>query len=405
MTESLKGFASPGRQYLIITISYWLFTINDGALRMLIVLHFHNLGYSTLQIAFLFLFYEAFGVVTNLIGGYLGARFGVNRVMNYGLVLQIGALAMLLVPEVSLTVVWVMCAQAMSGVSKDLNKMSAKSAIKFLLPDDAQGRLYLWVARLTGSKNALKGFGFFLGAVLLSTYSFRLAIIVLLGLILVAVTLNIILLTGDLGRSITKPKFNQLLSRSRAINLLSTARVFLFASRDAWFVVGLPVYFATEMGFSHWQTGSFMAVWIIVYGIVQAFAPQITRTRETGANSKLSMQWVIALFITTILVTTGFSMHWPAVYTLLPGLFIFGVIFAVNSSIHSYLIVSYANRDNASIDVGFYYMANAAGRLTGTLLSGYLYLTGGLLACLIGSCSLLLLATIASTCLYLHNRQ
>ena len=159
------------------------------------------------------------------------------------------------------------------------------------------------------------------------------------------------------------------------------------------------------MGFSHWQTGSFMAVWIILYGIVQAFAPQITRTRETGANSKLSMQWVIVLFITTILVTTGFSMHWPAVYTLLPGLFIFGVIFAVNSSIHSYLIVSYANRDNASIDVGFYYMANAAGRLTGTLLSGYLYLTGGLLACLIGSCSLLLLATIASTCLYLHNRQ
>ena len=312
---------------------------------------------------------------------------------------------MLLVPEATLTVVWVMSAQALSGIAKDLNKMSAKSAIKFLLPDDAQGRLYLWVARLTGSKNALKGFGFFLGAVLLSTYSFRLAIIVLLGLILVAVTLNIILLTGDLGRSITKPKFNQLFSRSRAINLLSTARVFLFASSDAWFVVGLPVYFATEMGFSHWQTGSFMAVWIIVYGIVQAFAPQITRTRESGANSKLSMQWVIVLFITTILVTTGFSMHWPAVYTLLPGLFIFGVIFAVNSSIHSYLIVSYANRDNASIDVGFYYMANAAGRLTGTLLSGYLYLTGGLLACLIGSCSLLLLATIASTCLYLHNRQ
>ena len=156
------------RQYLLVTGNYWAFTLTDGALRMLVVLYFHGLGYSPLAIASLFLFYEIFGVVTNLVGGWLGARLGLNRTMNIGLALQVLALGMLLAPSLWLTVPWVMGAQALSGIAKDLNKMSAKSSIKLLVPGEAQGQLYRWVALLTGSKNALKGVGFFLGGALLA---------------------------------------------------------------------------------------------------------------------------------------------------------------------------------------------------------------------------------------------
>ena len=117
------------RQYAIVTGNYWAFTLTDGALRMLVVLHFHQLGYSPLQIAALFLFYEIFGVITNLFGGYLGARIGLNRTMNIGLALQVIALVMLAVPTQLLSIPLVMSAQALSGIAKDLNKMSAKSSI------------------------------------------------------------------------------------------------------------------------------------------------------------------------------------------------------------------------------------------------------------------------------------
>src|SRR5690606_9320458 len=152
----------------LITANYWAFTLTDGALRMLVVLHFHGLGYSPLDIALLFLFYEFFGVVTNLVGGWLGAQLGLNRTMNIGLGLQIVALAMLLVPPAWVAVPWVMAAQALSGIAKVLNKMSAKSSVKLLVAEEAQGTLYNWVAILTGSKNALKGVGFFLGGALLA---------------------------------------------------------------------------------------------------------------------------------------------------------------------------------------------------------------------------------------------
>src|SRR6056297_2545554 len=163
------------RQYLVITGNYWAFTLTDGALRMLVVLHFHQLGYSPLAIALLFIFYEFFGVVTNLVGGYLGARMGLNRTMNIGLFLQIVALAMLAVPAAMLTVAWVMAAQALSGIAKDLNKMSAKSAIKTLVSQGEAGHqaLYRWIAVLTGSKNALKGVGFFMGGLLLTLVGFQ----------------------------------------------------------------------------------------------------------------------------------------------------------------------------------------------------------------------------------------
>ena len=118
--KGISGLSAGVRQYLVITGNYWAFTLTDGALRMLVVLHFHSLGYSPLQIALLFLFYEFFGVVTNLVGGWVGARIGLNRTMNIGLGLQVLALCMLLVPSAMLTVTWVMGAQAISGIAKDL---------------------------------------------------------------------------------------------------------------------------------------------------------------------------------------------------------------------------------------------------------------------------------------------
>jgi MFS family permease len=264
------------RQYLVITGNYWAFTLTDGALRMLVVLHFHQLGYSPLNIALLFLFYEFFGVVTNLAGGYLGARIGLNRTMNLGLLLQVVALAMLAVPAAMLTVPWVMAAQALSGIAKDLNKMSAKSGIKLLVPTGQQGTLYRWVAILTGSKNTLKGVGFFLGGVLLMAAGFRGAVVVMAATLALVWLASLCLLGRDLGKSRAKPKFTDLLSKSRAINVLSAARMFLFGARDVWFVVALPVYLATVFGWDFWQVGGFMASWIIGYGVIQALAPRIT---------------------------------------------------------------------------------------------------------------------------------
>lgn len=276
MMGMLARLSPDVRQYLVVTGNYWAFTLTDGALRMLVVLHFYSLGYTPLQIAALFLFYEIFGVITNLVGGYLGARIGLNRTMNIGLALQVIALLMLTVPAEWLTVVWVMAAQAMSGVAKDLNKMSAKSSIKLLVPDSQQGALYRWVALLTGSKNALKGVGFFLGGGLLALLGFTGAVLVM-ALVLAAVWLaSLFLLKKDLGKATAKPKFRELLSKSRRINILSGARMFLFGARDVWFVIALPVYLSSVFGWDFWMVGGFMACWIIGYGIVQSVAPSIT---------------------------------------------------------------------------------------------------------------------------------
>ncbi|WP_350356191.1 MFS transporter [Pseudomonas sp. G2-4] len=199
--KALSALAPEVRQYLLVTGNYWAFTLTDGALRMLVVLHFHALGYSPLQIAALFLFYELFGVITNLVGGYLGARLGLNRTMNIGLGIQVAALLMLTVPVAWLTIPWVMGAQALSGIAKDLNKMSAKSSIKLLVPDGQQGKLYKWVAILTGSKNALKGVGFFLGGALLALIGFKGALLAMAGVLALIWVSSMIMLKKDPGQS------------------------------------------------------------------------------------------------------------------------------------------------------------------------------------------------------------
>jgi predicted MFS family arabinose efflux permease len=388
------------RQYLLITGNYWAFTLTDGALRMLVVLYFHQLGYSPLQVALLFLFYEIFGVVTNLVGGWLGARIGLNRTMNIGLALQVVALSMLAVNAAWLTVPWVMAAQALSGIAKDLNKMSAKSSIKLLVPDQAQGTLFKWVAALTGSKNALKGAGFFLGGLLLSTVGFRAAVMAMAAALLLAWLASLFALRRDLGRAKAKPKFRDVLSKSRAINLLSAARMFLFGARDVWFVVALPVFLATALGWEFWEVGGFLAAWIIGYGVVQSLTPFVLG-RRTGRTPgpRAAAPWAALLAVVPAAMAAMLVAGLPPQTVLIAGLTVFGILFAVNSALHSYLIVSYADADGVSLDVGFYYMANALGRLLGTVLSGWVYQVGGLATCLWISAGLVAAAAAVSLAL------
>ncbi|MBD3669969.1 MAG: organoarsenical effux MFS transporter ArsJ [Gammaproteobacteria bacterium] len=373
------------REYLIVTLAYWAFTLTDGAIRMLVVLYFHELGYDALAIASLFLFYEFFGVLTNLFGGWLGARLGINSAMYLGMVIQIAALLMLTVDTTWLTIPYVMLAQALSGIAKDLNKMGAKSSLKLLLPEGANTRLFKWVALLTGSKNTLKGAGFFLGGLLLALVGFRDALYILAGGLAIALITTVITLPGGLGRTHTKTTFTQIFSKSAEINWLSAARLFLFGARDVWFVVGLPVFLSAQLLWSHTQVGSFFALWVIGYGIVQAFAPRLVRHShaDAGPDGATASLWAFALLLTV----AGLSLYlwqFETVETgLIIGLGLFAVVFAVNSSVHSYLILAYARREQVSLDVGFYYMSNAMGRLLGTVLSGWGYQTGGLLGCLL----------------------
>ncbi|WP_087463384.1 organoarsenical effux MFS transporter ArsJ [Oleiphilus messinensis] len=392
------------RQYLLVTGNYWAFTLTDGALRMLVVLHFHGLGYSPLQIAMLFLFYEIFGVVTNLVGGWLGARLGLNRTMNLGLALQVVALSMLLVPAAWLTVPWVMAAQALSGIAKDLNKMSAKSSIKLLVPKDAQSTLYLWVARLTGSKNALKGIGFFLGGILLSLYGFQGAVLSMALVLALIWVSSMISLKKDLGKARNKPKFTEIFSKSRSVNILSAARLFLFGARDVWFVVALPVYLAATLAWDHSAVGGFLAAWVIGYGFVQTLAPRITQRKNgTAPDGATAFRWACLLLSTPVLIALSLEAGLSAYWGLLPGLLLFGAVFAINSSLHSYLIVSYAGEDGVSLDVGFYYMANAMGRLLGTVLSGWLFQSYGLVTCLWVSAVFIGITAVISLALPVHE--
>ena len=390
------------RQYAVITASYWAFTLTDGALRMLVVLFFHQLGYSPLQIAMLFLFYEFFGMVTNLLGGWVAARFGLAVTLLGGLALQVGALSMLLVDTTMLTVAYVMVAQALSGIAKDLNKMSAKSSVK-ALAGEAEGRLYRWVAALTGSKNALKGIGFFLGGGLLSWLGFQGGILVMAVVLLAVALVAACLIDFAMGRTRFKPKFSQVLSKSDPVNKLSAARFFLFGARDVWFVVALPVYLQMQLGWSGVQVGTFLAVWIIGYGLVQSMAPVITGSRSgQHPDGRTAVWWGIALAVIPLAIVLAMRTPLGAELALVCGLLMFGAVFAVNSAVHSYLIVSYADADGVTLDVGFYYMSNAAGRLLGTILSGWIYQEWGLTACLI--CSAVLVAVSSLTALMLPRR-
>ncbi|HSJ01424.1 MAG TPA: organoarsenical effux MFS transporter ArsJ [Verrucomicrobium sp.] len=404
------------RNYAVVTLAYWADTLADGAIRTLVLFYFYNLGYSAWQVASLFLLYEFFGIVTNLLGGYLGARFGLKSTLFLGLGTQLAALAMLgAMPAAGLTVVWVMASQALSGIAKDMTKMSSKSAVK-LVAGDEEGRLYKWVAVLTGSKNALKGVGFFLGGLLLSLIGFQASIWALFGVVAAAFVAAALLMKGGLGAANKKVKFSHLFSNQRSINLLSLARLFLFGARDVWFVVALPVFLRGVLGWPFWQAGGFLALWVIGYGIVQASAPALMRGRRVmssgnGPDGRTAL-W-LAVVLATVPATIALVLRegGDASMVIVSGLILFGVVFALNSAVHSYLILAYADHDKVAMNVGVYYMANAGGRLAGTVLSGWLYEVGlrqgergGMILCLLASSALVAATVGLSVALPRHPR-
>jgi hypothetical protein len=389
------------RNYLVVTGGYWAFTITDGAIRMLVVLYFHLLGYSPFEVAMLFLFYEFFGIVTNLVGGWLGARIGLNLTMHIGMGMQVVALLMLTVPDAWLSVPYVMLAQALSGIAKDLNKMSAKASVKTLSGAGGESKLFKYVAVLTGSKNALKGAGFFIGAALLQWIGFRGALAGLAGLLLTVLVITAILLPAGVGKMKSKPKFSQVFSKQPEINWLSAARFFLFGSRDVWFVVGLPVFLSSVLGWSHTQVGGFLALWVIGYGLVQASAPRLVRRSHhgRGPGGSTARAWAFLLALLPAGIALALGQGWDPAMVLMLGLVLFGIVFAINSAVHSYLILAYADFDKVAMNVGFYYMANAGGRLAGTVLSGWAYQTQGLEGCLWWSTGFVLTAALLSLAL------
>ena len=399
------GFAA----YITVTAAYWAFMLTDGALRMLVLLHFHTLGFSPVQLAYLFVLYEIAGVITNLSAGWIAARFGLTSTLYAGLALQIVALLALtqLDPgwSVALSVAFVMCVQGLSGVAKDLAKMSSKSAVKLLAPTEGGG-LFRWVAFLTGSKNAVKGCGFLVGAALLALVGFVpsiLAMAVVLTAILIAAVLR---MPPGLPMGRKDAKFSEVLSKNRNINWLSLARMFLFGARDVWFVVGIPIYFyvvlsdGTTSGnrTAFFMIGTFMAVWTILYGAVQGWAPRLLNaasSTQAEINAKARLWVGLLTFVPAALAALVWLVPTPTpvlTAVIVIGLLVFGSIFAVNSALHSYLILSFTDAKRVTMDVGFYYMANAAGRLFGTVLSGVTYQLGGLALCLATAAVLIFLS-------------
>lgn len=386
------------RNYAIVTAAYWAFTITDGALRLLVLLHFHELGYTPVQLAFLFLLYEFFGIVTNLVGGWLAARTGLRFTLVTGLVLQVVALGLLALLRrdwsIGLSVAYVMGCQALSGIAKDLTKMSAKSAIKVLVPPGDDSALFKWVAFLTGSKNALKGAGFFVGGLLLSSLGFRGALAAMAAGVALVLVFVLTALPASIGQAKSKPAFKGMLSNSSGINRLSFARMALFAARDVWFVVSVPIFMASALGWTFAQIGAFLALWVIGYGGVQSLSPLLLARLSGGrAPGPAAAAWLgLGLAAVTALIPIGLWLRVSPALTILGGLTLFGIVFALNSAVHSYLVLAYSESDRVSLSVGFYYMANAAGRLIGTLLSGVLYQQAGVIASLWGAVAL---ATVA----------
>jgi hypothetical protein len=393
----MSGTSSAARNYGIVTAAYFLFTLTDGAIRMLVLLHFYKLGYTPFTLAMLFLLYETAGIFTNAVGGWLAVRFGIPRMLACGMGLQIAGMLMLSALDpgwnAAASVVWVVAAQGLSGVAKDLTKTASKSAIK-ATSEGGNAQLFRWVAWFTGSKNATKGAGFFAGGALLQGVGFAPALWLMAGMLAGVFAMVWLALPRTLGKAKASKSMRELFAKSRAVNLMAGARVFLFGARDVWFVVGLPVFLYAS-GWKFMQVAGFLAVWTIGYGAVQAGAPALVRRSADGLSREVpeARLWgavLAAIPLVLAVLLGGFDLPRPDLF-LVGGLCLFGVAFAVISSLHSYLIMAYAGSEKAAEDVGFYYAANAAGRLIGIVLSGALAGAGGIVACLWGSAAMLVL--------------
>lgn len=396
---------SAARHYAIVTAAYWGFTLTDGALRMLVLLHFYRLGYSSVTLAFLFLLYEAAGILANLIGGWLATRYGITRMLTVGLATQITGFTLLSLLDpgwtAAMSVVWVVASQGICGVAKDLTKTASKSAIKVTqaqAKEQGAGQLFKWVAWFTGSKNAMKGLGFFLGGLLLQTLGFQASLWAMAGLLALVLLGVATSLPTMMGKSKASKSAKELFAKNAGINALAAARVVLFGARDVWFVVGLPV-FLYSLGWNFTGVGTFLAAWTIGYGLVQAAAPSLVKRSADGLSREVpaARLWSALLALVTIGLAAAVALELPNLeWIVVGGLGLFGFAFAVNSSVHSYLILAYAGSEKAAEDVGFYYAANALGRFIGTLLSGLLYQWGGLLYALVGSALMLVICWLVT---------
>ena len=409
----IKSIKKSDLSFFLITFSYWFFMLTDGALRMLVLLHFHTLGFTPLQLAYLFLLYEFFGMVTNLTAGWIAKKIGLNITLYSGLFLQI--LSLLLLTQIdknwsiTLSVIFVMATQGLSGIAKDLTKMSSKSSVKLLAPDN-NSKLFQWVSFMTGSKNAVKGFGFLLGSLLLTFIGFKLSLFFMAAFLSITLILVLILLKDKISTTKKDTKFSEVFSKNKNINYLSLGRVFLFGARDTWLVVGLPIFLysilsdgSTESNHkAFFVIGTFMAGWTVFYGFVQSITPKLVS--NNNSTRKQIEFWASALAVIPLfLILLNFYTHDFLLHITIFVLFIFGFVFAINSSIHSFLILKFTDKNRVTLDVGFYYMSNAFGRLMGTLLSGLSYQYGGFSACVLVATILLFINRISIKKLDLNN--
>lgn len=410
LKETLSARKDGVWEYALVTFAYWGLTVTDGAIRMLVLFQFYLMGYSAFQIASLFVFYEIFGVITNLFGGWIGANFGLRVTLFGGLGIQIASLVMLALLNPGwptwLIVAYVMVSQALAGIAKDLTKMSSKSAIKAIVPADQEKLMYRWVSILTGSKNALKGVGFFVGALLLTVTGFKVALLLMaggLGWLLYSLWSD---LPKDLGKTKEKAKFKSMFSMHRRVNILSAARFFLFGARDVWFVVALPVFLSAIFGWSPLVVGAYLALWTIGYGVVQSIAPKFIAAKpgETPKGHTVYF-WSLVLAVVPVAIALALGVGFFPGLSIAGGLAVFGVIFAINSAVHSYMIVHYAESEKIAMTIGFYYMANAGGRLIGTVLSGWVYQVAGIVGCLWVSAFFVGASALISTGLVIPEKQ
>ena len=409
----IKSIKKSDLSFFLITFSYWFFMLTDGALRMLVLLHFHTLGFTPLQLAYLFLLYEFFGMVTNLTAGWVAKKIGLNITLYSGLFLQI--LSLLLLTQIdknwsiTLSVIFVMATQGLSGIAKDLTKMSSKSSVKLLAPDN-NSKLFQWVSFMTGSKNAVKGFGFLLGSLLLTFIGFKSSLFFMAAFLSITLILVLILLKDKLSTTKKDTKFSEVFSKNKNINYLSLGRVFLFGARDTWLVVGLPIFLYSILSDGSIESnhkaffviGTFMAGWTVFYGFVQSITPKLVS--NNNSTRKQIEFWASALTVIPLfLIPLNFYTQDFLLHITIFVLFIFGFVFAINSSIHSFLILKFTDKNRVTLDVGFYYMSNAFGRLMGTLLSGLSYQYGGFSACVLVATILLFINRISIKKLDLNN--
>lgn len=409
----IKSIKKSDLSFFLITFSYWFFMLTDGALRMLVLLHFHTLGFSPLQLAYLFLLYEFFGMVTNLTAGWIAKKIGLNITLYSGLFLQI--LSLLLLTQIdknwsiTLSVIFVMATQGLSGIAKDLTKMSSKSSVKLLAPDN-NSKLFQWVSFMTGSKNAVKGFGFLLGSLLLTFIGFKSSLFFMAAFLSITLILVLILLKDKLSTTKKDTKFSEVFSKNKNINYLSLGRVFLFGARDTWLVVGLPIFLYSILSDGSIESnhkaffviGTFMAGWTVFYGFVQSITPKLVSNKSS--TRKQIEFWASALAVIPLfLILLNFYTQDFLLHITIFVLFVFGFVFAINSSIHSFLILKFTDKNRVTLDVGFYYMSNAFGRLMGTLLSGLSYQYGGFSACVLVAAILLFINRISIKKLDLNN--